>query len=42
MQSVKKYKYRSLIQIKEKNKKLTKVHFYKLQKQVKIIRSYTM
>jgi hypothetical protein len=39
MQSVKKYKHRSLIQLKEKNKNLIKVHFYKLQNEVKVIDS---
>jgi hypothetical protein len=37
MQSVIKHKHRSLIQQKEKNKKLIKVYFSRLQNQVKVI-----
>lgn len=39
MQSVRKYKHRSLIQLKEKNNKLIKVHFFKLQNQTRTIGS---
>lgn len=39
MQSVQKYKHRSLIQLKEKNNKLIKVHFFKLQNQTRTIGS---
>ena len=39
MQSVIKHKHRSLIQQKEKNKKLIKVYFSRLQNQVKVIDS---